>query len=233
MDITNFRQRKQGPEALLEDSVVKRIPDLFCSGDLPCWAAGPLPVGAGMPDLIIASCHPQVFVLVQNELTNAQILAYLRAVDQASLDSIAENIGRPHRLVDRYLCGLIEAEAVSSGSHSFSLAPNWRDILPEVITVEVKVSNWSKALEQANRNRIFAHRSFIALPCRVAERVKSQTTFQDSGIGLLSVGEYGEVSVLWQASHSEPCVWSYYYQFALKTAKHFQESEYAVHRSFT
>jgi len=107
--LTYFRPAKQGPEALLEDSVVKRLPDLFCSGVLPCWTAGSLPIGAGRPDLIIESCHPQVFALAHIELTNAQILAYLRAVDEACLESIADSIGRPRRLVDRYLCDPADA----------------------------------------------------------------------------------------------------------------------------
>ena len=60
-----------------------------------------------------------------------------------------------------------------------------RDILPEVTAIEVKVDNWQRALSQALRNRTFAHRSFIALPVKVAARVRRAPALLQSGIGVI------------------------------------------------
>lgn len=222
MDVTYFRPRRPGPEAVIENAVAKQIPNLFPSNAHQLWTAGSVPIGAGMPDLVVVSCEPQVFALAQVEMPNAQILAYLRAVGRARLDTITDRMGKPRELILRYLNGLVEVEAVSNESETFSLLPTWREILPEIVTVEAKVANWRKAVEQAGRNRIFAHRSFVALPERVAQRVRVEPIFSQLGIGLLSVNDDNEVSVVRRAYRRQPRVWSYYYRLAFLVASHSQ-----------
>jgi hypothetical protein len=230
MDITYFRQRKFGPEILIENVVAKKIPDLFPNGNRPVWMAGSIPIGAGMPDLLIASCEPQVFALAHVEIPFEQVLAYLRVVGRARLETITERIGRPRGMVLRCLNGLIEVNAVSKGSDIFSLAPDWRNILPEVIAIEVKVRNWQRAVAQASRNCIFTHRSFVAFPSRLAQRVQFEPVFRQFGVGLLSVSDDNEVVVLRRCRRSEPRVWNYYYRLAFLIANHFGRGDNAVCR---
>lgn len=220
MDIKYFRARRPGPEAIIENAVAKSIPDLFPSKTRPFWTAGSVPIGAGMPDLIVVSCEPQVFALTKVEMPTAHILAYLRAVGRARLETITNQIRRPEDVIVRCLNGLVEVEAVSSHSKTFSLSPAWRDILPEIVTIEAKVANWQKAIEQANRNRIFAHSSYVALPERVAHRVKTEELFRKLGIGLLSVNEHHEVDIVRRARRNQPRVWAYYYYLASVVASH-------------
>jgi hypothetical protein len=229
MDVTYFRPRRPGPEAVIENAVARSIPELFPSETRPVWTAGSVPIGAGMPDLVIVSCEPQVFALTKIEMPTTHILAYLRAVGRARLETITSRIRRPREVIIRCLNGLVEVEAVSSRSETFSLAPAWRDILPEIVTVEAKVANWQKAVEQANRNRIFAHNSFIALPERVARRVKSEEIFRKLGIGLLSVSEQQEVNIVRRARWNQPRVWAYYYYLASLIANHSKGSNHALH----
>src|ERR1039457_3281895 len=151
--VTQFRARRQGPEALMQDVVVHRIPELFGPSQ-NSWTAASLPLGAGVPDLVVVSYDPQVFALAHVDLTDAQILAYLRAVGKARLDTIAERMGTSPEKLSSRLSNLVEAEAIATSANTFSLAPPWRHILPEIITIEVKVSNWQRAVEQAARNRI-------------------------------------------------------------------------------
>lgn len=217
-DVTYFRQRKPGPEIEIEDAVARCIPDLFPSNGDPRWTAGSLTIGSGMPDLLIASYEPQLFALAHVEMPDAQILAYLRAVRHARMETIAERVGRPHQTVIRCLDGLVKAKAISSGSQTFSMSPKWRSILPEITTVEAKVTNWKKAVDQAARNRIFAHRSYIALPASVAQRIRLEPVFQQFGLGLIAVSGEDEVTILRRARRSQPKVWAYYYQLAFQIA---------------
>ena len=217
-DVVHFRSRRPGPEAIIQDVVTERIPELFSA--MPrWWTAASLPLGAGIPDLVVVSYNPQVFALAKVDLTDSQILAYLRAVGSANLETIAERMGASTKRVSRSLAVLVEAAAVLTTSESFTLSPIWRDILPEIITIEVKVSNWQKALEQAARNRIFGHRSFVALPDKVGQRVRSESLFQQLGIGLLGASEDENVRVLRRARRRQPCVWTYYYRLASFVAR--------------
>jgi hypothetical protein len=210
--VTQFRARRDGPEVVIQDFVVDRIPDLFGTGRR--WTAASLPLGAGIPDLVVVSYMPQVFALAQAGIEDSRILAYLRAVGKARLETIAQRLGdTPMRLSSR-LYKLVQAEAVISSSESFSLLPIWRQILPEIVTIEVKMSNWRKAAFQAARNRIFAHMSYIALPGKVAERVRSEPIIRNLGVGLISVDDDGTSVMLRKARRTPPTVWTYYYRLA-------------------
>ncbi|MBE3037370.1 MAG: hypothetical protein IMZ62_00935 [Chloroflexi bacterium] len=220
MAVQFFRQRRAGPELEVEDAVVGQIPDLFRSGDYPLWMGGSLPIGAGRPDLVVISCEPKVYALAQVAMPTMQILAYLRAVGRARPETISERLGRPMKDTVRCLEGLREVEAVRGACDVYFLSPGWRDILPEIVTIEAKVADWRKAVSQAGRNRVFAHRSFVALPNLVAERVRREPVLTQLGIGVLSVGQNNEVRIAKQARHRRPRVWTYYYQLAHIVASH-------------
>ncbi len=202
----------------MQDVVAGQIPELFRPRP-NSWTAASVPLGAGTPDLVVVSYHPQVYALSNVQMTDAQILAYLRAVGKARLETIADRMGTsPRKLSGRLSC-LVDAEAVKTSSNVFSLSPLWRQILPEIITIEVKVSKWQKAIEQAARNRIFAHLSFVALPEKVVQRVRREPVFGELGIGLISVGDNGAVKVVRKPRRRAPIVWTYYYHLASLLAR--------------
>jgi hypothetical protein len=220
MQVTYFRSQRSGPEMEIETAVAQRMSALFPSHGRLSWAAGSLPVGAGMPDLLFITSEPAVLALAQADLSNAQILAYLRGVGRARVETIVRRLNRSPESVTTALQSLVEAEAITQDAQNFSLTPPWRSILPEVIAIEAKVSNWRQALRQAARNRIFSHRSFIALPGHIADRVSSEPAFAQLGLGILAVGSQGEVSEYRPALLTKPRVWAYYYRIALVAARH-------------
>ena len=216
--VTQFRPRRQGPEVIMQDIVAGHVPGLF-NRDLHSWTAASVPLGAGIPDLVVVSYQPQVFALSNADLTAAQILAYLRAVGKARLETIAGRIGDSPKKMSIRLSALIDAEAIRTSENTFSLSPLWRQILPEIITIEVKISNWQRAIEQAARNRIFAHLSYVALPQKVAERVRTETLIRDLGIGLISVSDEANAIVIKKPRRTRPTVWTYYYRIASLLAR--------------
>ena len=220
MDIAYFRPRRSGAEAVIENAVADQIQNLFGSETHTLWTAGSPPIGAGMPDLVVVSCEPQVFVLAQVEMPTAHILAYLRAVGFARLETIIERMGMPQATTIRCLNDLTEIAAVSRTNDTYSLLPVWRQILPEIVTIEIKVTNWRRAVEQAARNCIFAHRSFVALPHHLAQRVRLEPILRQLGVGLLSVADDHAVSVLRRSRRRKPRVWKYYYEIACLVAGH-------------
>jgi hypothetical protein len=220
INVAYFRPRKRGPESIIENIVANQIPHFFTSEANTLWAAGSPPIGAGMPDLVAVSYEPQVFALAQVEMPIIHVLAYLRAVGCARLETIIGRTGIPHKTTLRYLNDLVELEAVARVDDTYSLLPVWRQILSEIVTIEVKVTNWKRAIDQAARNRIFSHRSFIALPDIVAKRIQSEPIFRKLGIGLLSVGDGHTVSVVRHSRYHKPRVWEYYYEIAFLAAKY-------------
>jgi hypothetical protein len=67
----------------------------------------------------------------------------------------------------------------------------------QVIAFEAKLDRWQVALNQAYRNRCFAHQSFVVLPERTVPRALSQLDFfVRHGIGIVSVSKTSVVNVL-------------------------------------
>lgn len=231
MEVTYFREPRPGPELQIQIAVIKQIPFLFPSNDRPSWTAGHVPVGAGMPDLVVISSDPEVVTLSSINLPHAHILAYLRAVSCARLDTIVQRIRWSRKMLVRCLGALVEAQVVDEEDTVFSLRPRWRNILAEIITIEVKVEDWRRAIEQAGRNRIFAHGSYVALPVMVANRVRSEPIFRHIGVGLLTVNDSGEVQLVRRAPRHQPLVWTYYYELGSLTARHFGSYLDAIHRA--
>jgi DNA-binding Lrp family transcriptional regulator len=230
MSTTHFRPRRIGPEAVIEDTVACRILSLFENNDQILWIARSLPIGASMPDILTVSCHPDVFALSQIEKPNLQILAYLRVVSWAGLETIAKYLQISSKVTMNRLDVLVDAGVVCRYSDIYSLSPTWQEILPEVIAIEVKVSKWQAAIQQAARNNIFTHQSFVALPCRIAQRIREFPVFSKLGIGLLSIEDNNSINIIRDCPRHQPLVWAYYYKIAALVAQHFviAESKNAV-----
>ncbi len=225
MDVKYFRPRKPGPEVKLEDAVVKQASLLFPNDSPTSWMAGSLPLGSSMPDLVIITYDPQISILSSLEMPDAYILSYLRSVSRARINTISNRIRGPQEKILQCLEVLVKAKAVLSNSSTYSLSPSWREILLEIITIEAKVKNWKSAVDQAVRNRAFAYRSYVALPDKIATRVKKETVFSRFGIGLLAVEDNDDVNIVRRARRHQPRIWTYYYQLAFHSANHFREAD--------
>jgi len=218
-EIRRYRPVRPGPEAWLDAAVLRSIGQLISKSAFPRWMAASLPVGAGMPDLLAISWNPRVIAIANQKADDASILAYLRAVGCARFDTIVSRLRRKADTVADSLDALVRASVLLREADRYSLDPAWRSILPEVIAIEAKVSDWRRALAQASRNQLFAHRSYVALPSTVAARVANAPELRKLGVGVLSVEGDGAVVVVRQAVPLRPRVWAYYYQLAHHIAR--------------
>lgn len=72
----------------------------------------------------------------------------------------------------------------------------------ELVAIEVKVSNWKKAVMQATLNLPVVDKSYIAIYDKFVHRVKKDY-LNDNSIGLISVGsKWGEIEYISQPSCS-------------------------------
>jgi len=234
MSVSYFRPRRPGPELDIEDAVVSQVDTLF--GERAChwWLGGSVPVGAGRPDFIAVSYEFRLTALA-NVQTNGLLLAYLRSIREARLETISRRVGRSPRMVEKELAALREIDAVWERKGGiFSISPGWRDVLRVIVAIEAKVSDWKNAVRQAARNRTFANRSYVALPCKTAERVAPSPVFEELGIGIISVDDGGEARIMRLASPALPRVWLYYFRLASLVANEVPKQQcHSLSRSTT
>jgi hypothetical protein len=171
-----------------------------------------------------------VYALARVDLPTAQILAYLRAVGRALPETISERTGKSFKTVMACLKSLQEVRAVLEKADKYELSSSWRNILPEIVAIEAKVTDWRKAISQAARNRIFAHKSFVALPEGVARRVRREALFAKLGIGILGV-DGDDVRVVKLPRRHLPRAWTYYYQLAEVVANYSKRTNNVVPRT--
>jgi len=221
----HFRPMREGPEATLQGTVSNRLRTLFPLRENPVWVGGSVPVGAGLPDIVLAAYEPELPALADADHVSISIIAYLRAVPRARLETVASRIGKSIGLVEERISHLLRANIVILDGYAYALNKCWRSVLPEVISIEVKVSNWQKAIQQASRNRIFSNKSYIALPQKVAERAHIDPFLCRSGIGILSVSEDLTVRALRKAKYARPKAWTYYYTLASLAAVQIRKGE--------
>ena len=221
---TYFRHLREGPEADLQRALESQLPSLFPQEQRLVWTAGCIPIGAGHPDLVLTVCEPEILALSSDRMEHKSLVSYLRTVTRARPETISSRTGLSRRSVERSLRHLIDSDVIVFDGRSYALTSEWRSILPEVITIEVKMRDWRSAASQALRNTIFAHRSFIALPERAAAQVSLDADFKKLGLGLISVSESGEARLVRRSRASRPRVWTYYYSLAFLAAKHLRRT---------
>lgn len=228
---TRYGHIRPGPEAVLQTHIESALHSLFDLQGWLVWTGGSVPVGAGQPDLLLAKCHASISKLSTIRGTPHILLGYLRAVGCANPETISLRLGRSDRYVSKLIDELSQEGIVESNSRgAVSLANDCRDILKDVIAIEVKVSDWRRATHQAIRNTVVAHRSYVALPSAVACRVRNEELMQSFGIGVLSVDANGAVKTVRRARKTSPKVWSYYYAIASLASESLMGSVDAVSR---
>jgi len=214
MKITYFRRPIEGPEKRIEEIVASSIPSTFNLHSHFTWIAASAPLGAGRPDLVVVSYKPEIFLLPSSGTSTTEILAYLFSVQKAHLITIKKRIKRPDHIVVSRLRDLVDAEIVFENQSGYSLSPNWRSILSDITAIEIKVTDWRKAVQQAARNRVLSHRSFIALPESIAKKAAADPSVSSLGLGIMEIDNHERVHVIKQARKSKPKIPSYYFKLA-------------------
>src|SRR5690606_21258184 len=136
------------PESAIEDAVLESRGAVCGPHGFPCWVAASLRLGAGMPDLSVVGFREEVRQLEGHSFWSVPVVSYLRVVRRASPASLAKRLAWQLDFAEQILDQLTEANIVTSDGGIFALEEPWRDILPEVVTVEAKVSHWRRAVEQ-------------------------------------------------------------------------------------
>lgn len=220
MKITYFRRPIEGPERQMEELITASIPEAFNLKSHFTWVGASAPIGAGRPDLVIVTYKPEIFLLPDSRGLTTELLSYLYSVRKAQFTTIKNRMKKPDHIVFSQLQDLVDARVVVEKEGKYSLSTEWQSILPDITAIEVKVSDWRRAIQQAARNRVLAHSSYIALPANIAKRAMSDSAVSSMGLGILEIDQNDRVRVLKVARKSKPSVTSYYFKIAAFVAAH-------------
>lgn len=226
--INRFRNRIEGPELIFEDLLTSKLPSMFQTINDPLWAGTSLSVGAGRPDIMVVTFRPNLLKLTKTGNSEIQIMSYLRSVNMAKVSTIAERTLQPIKSIKQSLETMIENDTVQKIGSSFKLNSEWRNILPEIICIEVKVSHWKRAITQASRNQVFSHKSYMALPSDLANKMENNHRVKELGIGIIGILTDGRIIIQRKAKRNQPKVWFYYYQIAKMIARYETEGQNGV-----
>ena len=220
-----------GPEAQLQRAVEQGLSTIFPRrASRPALVLGSLSLGAGRPDILLASFDERVTDLSKVSPQARALLPYLRMTKQVTAKTVADRSGRSLQAIDHALCQLVDARIVTRRGRAFALSRRWRTIVTDIVAVEIKVQNWRRGLAQAARNQIFAHRSYLALPEPVAQRIKADKLFRIFGVGIVGITPSGRIRIVRAARRTKPKVWSYYFAIANEAAMRLSRSRHRAIR---
>jgi hypothetical protein len=101
---------------------------------------------------------------------------------------ISSELKFPWRREDDFFCAT-EVKSVFSRADIVYFKSDG-DKIDFIIAVEAKLRNWKVALKQAYRNKLFANRTYVALPKRFSSAAISNISeFKKASVGLIVVEE--------------------------------------------
>lgn len=218
MRVCDFRSIMDGPEFEMEKILRPNLSQIT-SVKPKSWVAGSLRIGAGMPDLTIVSYKPDVLAFANVNIEETKILSYLKIVGRAKSETIAKRVGLSEKKAQYKLTSLLDLELVNQETNVFKLSHKSRNVINEITTIEVKVQDWKKAIQQASRNKIFANRSYIAMPLKLAKNLKNNNFVKENGLGLIGIDNNEKIIEIKKARSDKTKVWSYYYLIARELAR--------------
>lgn len=89
--------------------------------------------------------------------------------------------------------------------NSYIKIENYKSFCKELIAVELKISDWKRAVYQALMNQCFANESYIALCEKYLKRATRRIRdFETKGIGIFSISDKGEIDLILTAKNDKP-----------------------------
>ncbi len=156
-----------------------------------------LEIGAGIVDILLGRSTkeyepiPDTVVPSLRKLAGSSVvvLSYLYSQRPLTANTLAKRSGLDTNLVVNALAHLLELGLCRQPSTNTYMRTSITDQFTELISIEGKLQNWRKALQQAYRNRLFSTYSYVVLDARHARPACSNIDlFRNCGVGLALAG---------------------------------------------
>jgi hypothetical protein len=190
-------------EAELIKVVLAKVTKFF-DGDC-VFASTEVPVGAGTVDVIAGQTqNSNLTEHKRHAITSKQayVLSKLYHKQRLSLRTIARRTEVAESELESILCKLCENDfAVKFGN----CYVRQESMFMGLTSIEGKIKDWKRALQQANRNRLFSTQSFVALDARYAKSALANLDlFKQYQVGLAIVFHNADMHIVYHPPVSTP-----------------------------
>ncbi|HMN12567.1 MAG TPA: hypothetical protein PKD55_09615 [Bellilinea sp.] len=115
----------------------------------------------------------------------AVVLSCLFVKRGLTIETVARRSGLGKKDIEHALVKLVEWELCSQPTTTTYLRSPLSNQFAYLVSIEGKLTNWRKALEQASRNRLFASYSYVVMDARRAKpAIERNALFRAHGVGL-------------------------------------------------
>ena len=181
--------------------VLERIRFFFNSDNI--IAATEIPIGAGIVDIVagqIINAKSQTYELLDG--MESYMISLLHYKQRLSLFTISRKANLSPDKTLAILQQLVDKGYIQTTNNCYLRV---RLPIDRVIAIEGKLKNWKKALQQANRNRLFATQSFVALEARYARpALQNLDLFKHYQVGLVIVSSEGNLQIVYRPRLTKP-----------------------------
>lgn len=166
-----------------------------------------LDAGVGFADIVLYKRAPRTSqalkLLAKVPPRLAPILDFNVSKNINSCKGLTDLLGLTGSAASRLIRQLQKLEILEITSPNAKISSIKVPPFETIISIEAKLSDWSRAIVQAYRNRQFADESWVVLDHRYYKPAAGQIDrFQRSGVGLASVDVEGNLYIHYQAPSS-------------------------------
>lgn len=197
-------------EADMTNRLLHRADDLGCGG----WHAfTEFEAPQGIPDVVFAqfsadACAARQGTAFEGAFTDRREAAVLLALDESHAFPLSEVASRA-RLADSTaraaLTDLARRGAVERIGGNWTRSGECPSRLLAATAIELKLSDWRRALDQACRYRLFAERSLVVVAAAHTKAAAAQTAaFRLNGVGLAGLSPWGSLDFICRVRTKAP-----------------------------
>lgn len=162
--------------------------------------------GQGRADIVQASFDNNLkkdenflkFSYIQEDLTSLKIISLLHYNSYRKREFLYSSLGLQKNKIDLTLKKLIELKIVKETQlNCFILHSDFQIPETNIISYELKLHNWKRALYQAIQYKGFSNKSFVVMPNNfIHSAFNNIDYFKANNIGLISVDHDGSYKIL-------------------------------------
>lgn len=190
-------------EAALINSVLNNI-GLFFDDENFCFTTE-VPVGSGTVDVMAGKlCHNFNHVRKEIAITNIEAFVFskLHTKQRLTGQSIAHRAKMPPERITPILEILCDKGLCIRSGRCYLRRP---PLLSGITTIEGKIKDWKRALQQATRNRLFSCQSFVALDAKYSRSaLKNLELFKQYQVGLVIVFRDAPMQIVYRPPEVRP-----------------------------
>ncbi|MBN2642602.1 MAG: hypothetical protein JXR78_13195 [Victivallales bacterium] len=145
----------------------------------------------GIADIVIGTYCPYFANRANRPYINSNWIVYLNNLSlhqSFTIDEYLNKFNISKTTAYKHIQEFADAGFIKTTTENYKLIKEYKTVVNNAISIEAKLKNWQKALEQARRYQRFSLQSFVLLDNHfVSPSLKNIETFKKYNVGLMSL----------------------------------------------